>query len=185
MPTQLLSNREKTLLVDALKNTDTLAELLAELKLARSSYFYHCARQRMPDKYAVVRTVLSEVYCRCSVPRHGNRSSASHSESAGPDRPEVGTMDVIELNEAFAAEGLAVLRMLGLADDDARVNAWGGAIALGHPLGASGARLATTASTACTQAKVATRCVRCAYSPVTGCIHSTFLLSIIFQKATE
>ncbi len=54
-------------------------------------------------------------------------------------------MDVIELNEAFAAQGLAVLRMLGLADDDERVNAWGGAIALGHPLGASGARLATTA----------------------------------------
>ena len=54
-------------------------------------------------------------------------------------------MDVIELNEAFAAQGLAVLRQLGLADDDARVNAWGGAIALGHPLGASGARLATTA----------------------------------------
>jgi len=49
-------------------------------------------------------------------------------------------MDVIELNEAFAAQGLAVLRMLGLPDDDARVNAWGGAIALGHPLGASGAR---------------------------------------------
>ena len=54
-------------------------------------------------------------------------------------------MDVIELNEAFAAQGLAVLRGLGLADADARVNAWGGAIALGHPLGASGARLATTA----------------------------------------
>lgn len=54
-------------------------------------------------------------------------------------------MDVIELNEAFAAQGLAVLRLLGLQDDDARVNAWGGAIALGHPLGASGARLATTA----------------------------------------
>ena len=54
-------------------------------------------------------------------------------------------MDVIELNEAFAAQGIAVLRMLGLKDDDERVNAWGGAIALGHPLGASGARLATTA----------------------------------------
>ncbi len=54
-------------------------------------------------------------------------------------------LDVIELNEAFAAQGLAVLRELGLADDDERVNAWGGAIALGHPLGASGARLATTA----------------------------------------
>ena len=54
-------------------------------------------------------------------------------------------MDVIELNEAFAAQGLAVLRDLGLPDDDARVNPNGGAIALGHPLGASGARLATTA----------------------------------------
>ena len=54
-------------------------------------------------------------------------------------------MDVIELNEAFAAQGLAVLRDLDLADDDRRVNQWGGAIALGHPLGASGARLATTA----------------------------------------
>ena len=55
-------------------------------------------------------------------------------------------MDVIELNEAFAAQGLAVLRELGVADDDARVNPNGGAIALGHPLGASGARLITTAA---------------------------------------
>jgi acetyl-CoA acyltransferase len=54
-------------------------------------------------------------------------------------------MDVIELNEAFAAQGLAVLRLLELADDDARVNPNGGAIALGHPLGASGARLAIAA----------------------------------------
>jgi 3-oxoadipyl-CoA thiolase len=54
-------------------------------------------------------------------------------------------MDVIELNEAFAAQGLAVLRQLGLQDDDPRVNPYGGAIALGHPLGASGARLITTA----------------------------------------
>ena len=53
--------------------------------------------------------------------------------------------DVIELNEAFAAQGLAVLRDLGLQDNDARVNPSGGAIALGHPPGASGARLATTA----------------------------------------
>ncbi|RAR55799.1 acetyl-CoA acyltransferase [Paraburkholderia unamae] len=53
--------------------------------------------------------------------------------------------DVIELNEAFASQGLAVLRELGLADDDPRVNPNGGAIALGHPLGASGARLVTTA----------------------------------------
>jgi 3-oxoadipyl-CoA thiolase len=54
-------------------------------------------------------------------------------------------MDVIELNEAFAAQALACTRDLGLADDDARVNPNGGAIALGHPLGASGARLVTTA----------------------------------------
>lgn len=54
-------------------------------------------------------------------------------------------MDVIELNEAFAAQGLATLRELGVADDDARVNPNGGAIALGHPLGMSGARLVTTA----------------------------------------
>ncbi len=54
-------------------------------------------------------------------------------------------MDVIELNEAFAAQSLAVTRELGLADDDPRINPNGGAIALGHPLGCSGARLATTA----------------------------------------
>ena len=54
-------------------------------------------------------------------------------------------VDVIELNEAFAAQGLAVLRQLGVADDDPRVNPNGGAIALGHPLGMSGARLVTTA----------------------------------------
>jgi len=54
-------------------------------------------------------------------------------------------MDVIELNEAFAAQGLATLRLLGIQDDDPRVNPNGGAIALGHPLGASGARLVTTA----------------------------------------
>ena len=57
----------------------------------------------------------------------------------------IAQMDVIELNEAFAAQGLAVLRDLGVADDDVRVNPNGGAIALGHPLGASGARLVTTA----------------------------------------
>jgi len=60
--------------------------------------------------------------------------------SLAPDQ-----MDVIELNEAFAAQGLACMRELGLKDDDPRVNPNGGAIALGHPLGASGARLITTA----------------------------------------
>jgi len=58
---------------------------------------------------------------------------------------KVGDFDVIELNEAFAAQSLAVLRLLGLPDDAPHVNPNGGAIALGHPLGASGARLATTA----------------------------------------
>jgi acetyl-CoA acetyltransferase len=57
----------------------------------------------------------------------------------------IAQLDVIELNEAFAAQGLAVLRLLGIADDDPRVNPNGGAIAIGHPLGASGARLALTA----------------------------------------
>ena len=59
---------------------------------------------------------------------------------------KVADFDVIELNEAFAAQGLAVLRQLGIADDDPRVNPNGGAIALGHPLGMSGARLALTAT---------------------------------------
>lgn len=54
--------------------------------------------------------------------------------------------DVIELNEAFASQGLATLRLLGIADDDPRVNINGGAIALGHPLGMSGARIAGTAA---------------------------------------
>jgi acetyl-CoA acetyltransferase family protein len=59
---------------------------------------------------------------------------------------QLSAFDVIELNEAFAAQGLAVLRQLGIADEDSRVNPNGGAIALGHPLGMSGARLALTAT---------------------------------------
>ena len=54
-------------------------------------------------------------------------------------------MDIIELNEAFAAQSLGCTRALGLADDDTRINRWGGAIAIGHPLGMSGARIVTTA----------------------------------------
>jgi acetyl-CoA acetyltransferase family protein len=61
-------------------------------------------------------------------------------------RLSLAQLDVIELNEAFASQALAVLRQLGLPDDAAHVNPNGGAIALGHPLGASGARLATTAT---------------------------------------
>ncbi|HJU23284.1 MAG TPA: 3-oxoadipyl-CoA thiolase, partial [Casimicrobiaceae bacterium] len=60
-------------------------------------------------------------------------------------RLDLRAMDVIELNEAFAAQALAVTRELGLGDDDPRVNPNGGAIALGHPLGASGGRLVATA----------------------------------------
>jgi len=59
---------------------------------------------------------------------------------------KIDDIDVIELNEAFAAQGLAVMRELGIADDDPRVNPNGGAIALGHPLGMSGARLLMTAA---------------------------------------
>ena len=61
---QLLSNRDKTLLVDALKSTYALSELLAELDLARSSYFYHCARLRSPDKYADARIAITDVFQR-------------------------------------------------------------------------------------------------------------------------
>lgn len=59
---QLLSNREKTLLVDALKHTYALSELFAELDLARSSYFYHCSRLRRPDKYADARVAITDVF---------------------------------------------------------------------------------------------------------------------------
>jgi acetyl-CoA acetyltransferase len=57
----------------------------------------------------------------------------------------LGQIDIIELNEAFASQGLAVLRELGIAGDDPRVNPYGGGIALGHPLGMSGAPFVTTA----------------------------------------
>ena len=75
----------------------------------------------------------------------------------------LGDIDVIELNEAFASQGLAVLRQLGLPDDAGHVNPHGGAIALGHPLGASGARLALTAVNALEESgarrAIATMCI--------------------------
>ena len=76
---------------------------------------------------------------------------------------KISDIDVIELNEAFAAQALAVTRQLGLADDDARVNPHGGAIAIGHPLGASGARIAMTAVNALetygTRRAIVTMCI--------------------------
>jgi acetyl-CoA C-acetyltransferase len=75
-------------------------------------------------------------------------------ERAGLDLKD---MDVIEINEAFAAQVLACLKGLGLPLNDSRVNPNGGAIALGHPLGASGARLALTATRSCIAAAAATR----------------------------
>ena len=90
-------------------------------------------------------------------PAPATRSCSSGSASS------IGDIDVIELNEAFAAQALAVLRDLGLPDDAAHVNPNGGAIALGHPLGMSGARLVTTAVyELAAHAAAATRCARCA-----------------------
>ncbi len=84
-------------------------------------------------------------------------------------------MDVIELNEAFAAQGLAVLRDLGLADDDPRVNPNGGAIALGHPLGASGARLVTTALNQL-------ECIQGRYALCTMCIGVGQGIALIIER---
>ena len=86
-------------------------------------------------------------------------------------------IDVIELNEAFAAQGLAVMRELGLADDDARVNPHGGAIALGHPLGASGARLAMTAVNAL-ETRGGTRAL------VTMCIGVGQGIAVLIERVT-
>ena len=85
-------------------------------------------------------------------------------------------VDVIELNEAFAAQGLAVLRELGLKDDDRRVNPNGGAIALGHPLGMSGARLVTTAMHELQQRKLR-------YALATMCIGVGQGISMLIERA--
>jgi acetyl-CoA acyltransferase len=94
--------------------------------------------------------------------RDGHRPGAGRAKAAAPAGMTLDQMDVIELNEAFAAQGLAVLRELGLRDDDARVNPNGGAIALGHPLGMSGARLVTTAMYQLHRTAAAMRCAPCA-----------------------
>ena len=80
----------------------------------------------------------------------------------------INDMDRIELNEAFTAQALGVLRQLGVPDDAAHVNPNGGAIALGHPLGMSGARLALSASLSCNAGAGAMRCVRCVLAWVRG-----------------
>ena len=78
-------------------------------------------------------------------PPHGHRARAATRKLLAQTGISIAQLDVIELNEAFAAQALAVLRSLGIADDDPRVNPNGGAIAPGHPLGMSGARPVTTA----------------------------------------
>ncbi|KAA3638673.1 MAG: 3-oxoadipyl-CoA thiolase [Proteobacteria bacterium] len=87
-------------------------------------------------------------------------------------------MDVIELNEAFAAQSLAVLRTLGVADDDPRVNPNGGAIALGHPLGMSGARLALTAARQLQQQKGR-------YALVTLCIGVGQGMAMLLERVAD
>ncbi|HVY05263.1 MAG TPA: 3-oxoadipyl-CoA thiolase [Burkholderiales bacterium] len=89
---------------------------------------------------------------------------------------KIDQIDVIELNEAFAAQGIAVLRQLGVKDDDSRVNPNGGAIALGHPLGASGARLVTTATH-----ELQTRNLR--YALTTMCIGVGQGISMLIERA--
>jgi 3-oxoadipyl-CoA thiolase len=83
---------------------------------------------------------------RGRTPRDGDRPGGCVAQAAGPAGLSIGDMDVIELNEAFASQALATLRALGVPDDADHVNPNGGAIALGHPLGMSGARLVLTAA---------------------------------------
>jgi acetyl-CoA acyltransferase len=83
---------------------------------------------------------------RGGTPRHGHRTGRSDAKLLDRLGLTIGQMDVIELNEAFASQALATLRALGVPDDAAHVNPNGGAIALGHPLGMSGARLVLTAA---------------------------------------
>ena len=77
-------------------------------------------------------------------------------------------MDVIELNEAFAAQSLACLRELGIADDDPRVNPNGGAIALGHPLGMSGARIIYSAALELQKSRNVIKSLRCVWGLLKG-----------------
>jgi acetyl-CoA acyltransferase len=80
--------------------------------------------------------------CRVPAGGNGDRAGLRHSQGAQTGRPQLDQIDLIELNEAFAAQALAVIKVLGL--DMAKVNVNGGAIALGHPLGCTGAKLTAT-----------------------------------------
>jgi acetyl-CoA acetyltransferase len=88
----------------------------------------------------------------------------------------IGDIDVVELNEAFAAQSLACLRELGLPDDAEHVNPNGGAIALGHPLGASGARLALTAALELNER-------RARYAVATMCIGVGQGIAVLLERA--
>ena len=144
---------------------DTSLEALAKLKGRRQTRRHRHRRQRLRRQRRRLRAAAGERTARPA--RHGLEAArlASSRGGAAGVAPRImgigpgagdaevpaqaglalGQIDVIELNEAFAAQALAVLRELGLPDDAAHVNPNGGAIALGHPLGASGARLVTTA----------------------------------------
>ena len=95
---------------------------------------------------------------------------ARHAEGAGADGLTIDHMDVIELNEAFAAQGLAVLRALGLKDDDARVNAWGGAIALEPPAGCQRRAPVDHAVNRLHRTRASTRCAPCALAWARHCL---------------
>ena len=165
VPVEVPAGRGKTLSVstDEHPRADTTLEALAKLKgIVREDGSVTAGNSSGVNDGACALLLASEA----AVKRHGltPRARVAGMATAGVEPRIMGigpapatqkllrrlglkieAMDVIELNEAFAAQGLAVTRLLGLADDAPQVNPQGGAIALGHPLGMSGARLVTTA----------------------------------------
>jgi acetyl-CoA acyltransferase len=121
-------------------------------------------RGQAPHGLTPMARVVGMAGGRRAAPDHGHRPGPGGAQGAGAPGSELDQMDVIELNEAFAAQGLAVLRELGLPDDAPHVNPNGGAIALGHPLGMSGARLVLTAAYELKRRAGATRSARCAWA---------------------